>query len=81
MMTLLTAAAQPLNGDAYCALTPDKQFIWDKKGDELNKSMFYLMKTKNEHAKKGLHLGYSQGKLTAYPPSIKGMARFYPHNI
>ena len=46
--------------------------------------MLYLMNSKNKHAKKDLCLAYSQGSLTAYPPTIEGMARYistqYPNN-
>ena len=42
------------------------------------------MKSKNKHAKKDLHLAYSQGNMTAYPPNIKAMDRYlstkYPNN-
>ena len=42
------------------------------------------MNLKNKHAKKDLHLAYSQGNMTAYPPNIEGMARClltqYPNN-
>ena len=76
MMTLLTAVAPPLDLAAYCALTPDEQVVWEERGDELNKSMCYLMNLKNKHAKKDLRLAYSQGNMTAYPPDIKAMARY-----
>ena len=59
MMTLLTAVAPPLDLAAYCALTPDEQVVWEERGDELNKSMCYLMNLKNKHAKKDLRLAYS----------------------
>ena len=46
--------------------------------------MLYLMNSKNGHAKRDLRLAYSQGNMTAYPPTIKGMARHlstqYPNN-
>ena len=42
------------------------------------------MNSKKEHAKKDLPLAYSQGNLTAYPPTIEGMAKYlltqYPNN-
>ena len=47
-----------------------------ERGDEMNWSILYLMKSKNKHTKKDLRLVYSQGNLTAYPPTIKGMARY-----
>ena len=46
--------------------------------------MIYLMNSKNEHAKKDLHLAYSQGNYTAYPLDIQAAARYlstqYPNN-
>ena len=44
--------------------------------DALNKAMLYLMNSKNKHAKKDLRLAYSQGNLTAYLPTVKGIARY-----
>ena len=42
------------------------------------------MNLKNNNAKKDLRLAHSQGNLTLYLPSIKGMARYllaqYPNN-
>ena len=42
------------------------------------------MDLKDKHAKKDLLLAYSQGNLTAYPPTIEGMDRClstqYPKN-
>ena len=74
MMTLLTAAAPQLKWAAYCGLTSKEQLVWEERGDELNKSMLYLMNSKKKHAKKDLVLAYSQGNLMGYSPSIKGMA-------
>ena len=34
------------------------------------------MNSKNDNAKKDLHLAYIQGNITAYPPTIKAMARY-----
>ena len=51
--------APPLDWDAYCALTPDKQLAWEERGDELNKEMLHLMNLKNKHAEKDLPLAYS----------------------
>ena len=75
MIAFLAAKAVPLEWVAWCALTPDKQLIWEERGDELNKAMLYLMSLKNKHAKKDLRLPYSQGNMTAYPPNIKAIAR------
>ena len=59
-------------------------FFWGERGDELNKAMLYLMDSVNKNTKKNLNLAYSQGDMTAYPPIIKGMARYistqYPNN-
>ena len=84
MMTLLAAAPPPQEWAYYCGLTPDKQLAWEERGDERNKSMLYLMNSKNKHSKKDLRLAYSQGNMTAYPSNIKEMARYlstqYPNN-
>ena len=66
MMALLTAVVLVLDWDGYCALTSDKQLVWEKRGNELTKEMFYLMNLKNKQAKKDLHLAYSQGNMIAY---------------
>ena len=58
-MKLLAAAPPPLDWASYCALTPDKQHVWRERGDELNKSMLYLMNLKKKYAKKNLRLAYS----------------------
>ena len=86
MMVLLRAAVPALAIDwaGCCALTPVKQLVWEERGNELNKAMFHLLNSKNKHTKEDLRLTYSQGNLTAYPPTIKGMARYlstqYPNN-
>ena len=55
-----------------------------ERGDELNKTMLYLINLKNKHAKKDLCLAYSQGNMIAYSTNIKEMARYlstqYPNN-
>ena len=38
---LLAVEAMPLDQIAYCALTPDKQLVWEERGNELNKTMLY----------------------------------------
>ena len=73
MMALLAAEAIPLEWVVYCALTPRKQLAWEERGNELNKTMRYLMNSKNKHAKKDFRLAYFQGNMTAYPPNIKAM--------
>ena len=67
-MTLVAAAAQPLNWAVYCALTPDEQLICEERGYELNKSMLYLINLKDKHAKKNLRLAYSKGNLGLIHP-------------
>ena len=52
MIALLGAAAPAIKWARYCTLTLVKQLIWEERGDELNKAMFYLMNLKNKHAKK-----------------------------
>ena len=83
MMALLGAAAPAIDWAGYCALTPAKK-MWEKRDKKLNKKMFCLMNSKNKNTKKDLCLAYSQGNLTTYPPTIKGMARYlstqYPNN-
>ena len=58
--------------------------MWEDKGKGLNKAILYLMNSKNKNTKKDLRPAYSQGNLTAYPSTIKGMARYpstqYPNN-
>ena len=76
MMALLGAVAPAIDWAGYCALTPDKKIVWEERGNELNMVMLYLMNLKNEHTKKNLCLVYSKGNLTAYPPTIEGMARY-----
>ena len=84
MMVLLRAAAPAIYWTGYCALTPVEQLIWEERDNELNKAMFHLLNSKNKQTKEDLHLAYFQGNLTAYPPAIKGMARYlstkYPNN-
>jgi len=38
--------------------------------------MLFLMNSKNDNANNDLHLAYSQGNMTAYPPTIELMARY-----
>ena len=67
MMTLLAAKAPPLDWAAYYALASNKQLVWEQRSDELNKSMLYLMDSKNKLAKKVFRLVYSQRNMIAYP--------------
>ena len=76
MMALMAVETIPLDWAVYCALTPVEQLAWKERGDELTEAMFYLMNPKNEQDKKNLHLAYSQGNMTAYPPNIKAIDRY-----
>ena len=76
MMVLLAAAIPALNWAGYCALTLDKQLVWEERGDVLTKAMLYLINLKNKQAKKDLSLIYSQGNMTAYPSNIEVMAQY-----
>ena len=46
MMALLGAVVPVLDWARYCGLTPDKQLVWEERGNELNKAMLYLMNLK-----------------------------------
>ena len=52
------------------------QLVWEERGDDLTKSLLFLMNLKNNNAKKDLYLAYSQGNMTAYLPTIKAMDRY-----
>ena len=84
MMALLKAEVPALMWVDFSAMPPVDQLVWEERGDELNKAMLYLMNSKNKNAKRHLPLAYSQGNTTAYPSTIKGMARYlstqYPNN-
>ena len=84
IIVLLEVEVIPLTWVNYCAMPPTDQLVWEERGIELNKEMFYLMKPKNKNVKKNLHLAYSQGNITAYLPKIKGVARYlstqFPNN-
>ena len=58
MMVLLVAETVLLDWARYCALTHNKQLMWEEKDNELTKVIFYLMNLKNKQAKKDLHLAY-----------------------
>ena len=75
----LLSRSQPVALDwaGYCALTPDQQFVWEQIiANEPNQSILYLLNSNNKLAKKDLHLAYSLGNNTAYPPNIKSIARY-----
>ena len=61
MLELLKAEAPPLDWDDYCVMATVDQELWEAKGDASTKAMLLLMNSKNDAAKKDLHLSYSQG--------------------
>ena len=83
-MHLLSNTETPLDQDAYCALPAEGRLTWEQRADALNRSMIYLMNSKNEIAKKYLRLVYSQGNYTAYPTDIEAAAQYlstqHPNN-
>ena len=60
----------------YCGLRPNARLIWEEKVDALNKAMLLLMNSKNNNAKKDLHLAYSQGNKLAFSLNVESMARY-----
>ena len=48
MMILLAAETVLIDWDTYYVLPPDNQRVWEERGDELNKTMLYLMNSKNK---------------------------------
>ena len=76
MMELLGRERSAVERVGYCALTPAQQFVWEERGDDLTKSMLFLMNLKNNNTKKDLCLAYAQRNKTVYPLSIKTMARY-----
>ena len=75
MMKLLGAAVLALDWADYCTLTPTEQLIWEERGNDLTKSMLFLMNSKNDIAKKNLCLAYSKRNKTASQPTTKAMAK------
>ena len=73
-MHLLSKAETSLDWDEYCALLEEEKLVWEQKADALNQSIIYLMNSKNENAKKDLHLAYPQGNYTACPLNIEAAA-------
>ena len=57
-------------------MTPADQLIWEEKLEAQNKAMLLLMNLKNNNAKKDLSFAYVQGNCSAYPETVKSMARF-----
>ena len=76
MIELLAAVPPPIDCAGYCWLIPPKQLVWEERGDDQYKTIYFLMNLKNNNAKKDLRLGYSQGNLNAYLSTIELMTRY-----
>ena len=50
--------------------------MWEGRGDASTKAMILLLNFKNNNAKRDLCLLHSQGNKSAYPPTVKEMARY-----
>ena len=74
-MALLETEVPALTWIDYCWMLPAYQLVWEERGNGLNKALFYLMNSKNKNAKRDLCLAYSEGNITAYSPTIKGMTK------
>ena len=57
-------------------MPPTDQLVLKERGNKLNKTMFYLINSKNNYVKKDFYLVYSQKNMTAYSTTIEGMARY-----
>ena len=75
-MELLKAETPPLDWATYCAMNVLDQVIWEERGNASTKAMLLLLNSKNNNAKKDLHLSYSQENISAYPTTAKAMARY-----
>ena len=73
---LLQVETPSLDWATYCAIDAGDQLIWEEKADAFNKAMLLLMNSKNNNAKKDLHLVYSQGNKIAYPLDVESMTRY-----
>ena len=73
---LLQVETPSLDWGDYCGLQAPAQLVWEEKADALNKAMLLLMNSKNNNAKKDLHLAYSQGNKLAYPLNLESIARY-----
>ena len=62
-------------------LPSTQSLILKERGNDLTKSMLFLMNLKNNNAKKDLHLAYSQENISIYPLSIEAMVDICQHNI
>ena len=81
MMELLKAEPTPLPCANYYAMPVSDQAMWEERGDAVTQVMLFLLSSKNNNAKKGLCLAYSQGNKSAYPLTAKVMASICQHNI
>ena len=68
---LLSKVEPALDWDGYCALPAARRLKWETRADALNQAIIYIMNSKNEIAKKDLHLAYSQGNYIAYLADIE----------
>ena len=66
MIELLKAETPPLGWTNYCAMNVTNQAIWEERGDASTKAILLLLNSKNNNAKRDLHLSYSQGNKSAY---------------
>ena len=76
MMKILGRKRPARDWTRYCLLTPTQQLVWEERGDDLTKSMLFLLNSKNNNTKKDARLAYSQENKKAYPLSIEAMARY-----
>ena len=76
MIECLGPEIPALDWVTYCAMPPVDQLVWEERGDDLTKSMLFLMNSKNDNTKKKLRLTYYQENITAYPTTIKEMTRY-----
>ena len=67
MMELLKAESRPLNWNGYCGMNVADQAIWKERGDVSTKAMLLFLNSKNDNAKKDLHLLYSHENNGALP--------------
>ena len=54
------------------------QAIWEKRSNASTKVMLLSLNSKNNNAKKDLHLLYSQGDKSAYSAKAKTIATYLP---
>ena len=73
MLESLKAEVPVLDWAAYCAMDVADQGTWEERGDAFTKVMLLLRNSKNDNAKKDLHLSYSQGNKSAFQISTEAM--------